>query len=516
MKKVIVVLVVLLLLSNINFTESTEQIKVLVDESRVAKVGELEPWMIQLLEAVGITYTKPTDLRFSFENTKESFGFGTVAENLRSRFSVSIKKSGKLSYTSLKDYDVLIICSFEESYSSTEVDAIKQFVENGGGLLFVAHYSSPNNSVSAPFGVLFPSEEVCIWDEETKSSARWEIYISNLASHPITNGISQILLDDGVPIVSYENGEILAKTSKTSWANKMESGNFIMKDADEDSGPLDVLLVQSVGKGRTVFFGSRDAFDNDNVEEPDQQNTDLLINMVQWLGEPGGPYKQFVIANEQAQQMMSDAVSLYENQEFSQAKQKFEDAASFFTKSNDIYPNGEAEQGIKEAESYIEKCKTGIKADTAFKKATELLNQRKLEDAVREFENAQSLYEEIGFTEQVGVCTSKIEEIHTLVAVREEALTLFNKAQEVMDTASSIFSTAGYEEAKSLFEQSKSKWEQYRDPEKVTQCEEQIILCENEISAIKKTRALIIGVVVGVVAVGAAVMLMVRRRGKSE
>ncbi len=42
----------------------------------------------------------------------------------------------------------------------------------------------------------------------------WYIYISDLASHSITKGIVQILIEDGVPIVSYESGEILAKTNE--------------------------------------------------------------------------------------------------------------------------------------------------------------------------------------------------------------------------------------------------------------------------------------------------------------
>ncbi|KYK33396.1 MAG: hypothetical protein AYK18_15020 [Theionarchaea archaeon DG-70] len=515
MKKV-VVLVVLLLLNSIDFTEGTEQIKVLVDESRVDEAEELEQWMVELLKGLGLEYTEPSDPRYSFENTEETFGFGTIAKKLRSEFSVSIKKSGKLSYASLSNFDVLIICSFQENYSSAEIEAIKQFVENGGGLFFVAHYNSPNNSVSEPFGVLFPSEKVYIWDEESKSSVRWCIYISDLASHPITDRITQILIDDGVPIISYESGEVLAKTSETSWANNAESGIFYKKDDDEDSGPFGVLLVQSMGKGRTVFFGGRGTFYNSTVEEPDQQNTDLLINVVRWLGEPGGPYKQYVIANERAQQMMSDAKSLYENHEFSRAKQKLEDAVNLFTQSNDIYPNAEGRQGIEEAESYIEKCETGMKADAAFAKATELFNQRKLEDAIKEFGDAQSLYEEIGYTAQVEACTLKTEESRILVGVQEEALTLFDKAQDAQETAPSTFSTAGYEEAKSLFEQSKSKWEQYNDPEQVARCEEQIVYCENEIASVKKTRAIIVVVVVMVVAGGAAVMVLVKRRSKSE
>lgn len=510
MKKVIV-FTVLLLLTTINFTESSEKIKILVDESRVDIAEEPEQWMIDLLESFGFEYTEPDDPRYSFDNTEESFGFGAVAKELRTQFFVNIKKSGKLSYDSLKNYDVLIICSIQKSYSSAEVEALRKFVENGGGLLFCAHYSAENNSVSRPFGVLFHSDEVYIHDNDSKSPSQWLLCLNDFAPHPITEGITQILLDRGIPLVSYEEGDILASTSETSWLYNSATGDSSLRDEDMGFGPFSVLLVQSVGEGRTVFFGSRGSFYNSTMEEPDQQNMDFFINMVTWLGEHGGPYKQYVTRNQQGQQMVSEGKALFENHAFSQAKLKFRNAVNLFTESNDIYPNPEAEEGIKEAEQFIEKCETGMNADAVFKEATELFNQQELENALETFEDAQVLYEDIQFTEQIEVCKSRIEEIHTLIAARKEALTLLNEAEEALETAPSTFNAQGYERARSLFEQSRSKWEQYNDPEQVTYCEDKMRFCENEIAAIKKTRLLLVGATGGAAVAGFAVVMVIKR-----
>lgn len=508
MKKIVVLLMVLLMCS-LYPAHSEEPIKVLIDESRADESEKLDQWMIDLMEEFGFEYEEPSDPRYSVYNTEESFGFAAIAKRLRNEFSVNVKKSGKISYSTLRNIDVLVILSFKGTYTDSEVTAIKQFVENGGGLFFAAHYSSSNNAISREFGVLFPPDEVYICDEDKKNPVEWHIYVNDFVSHPVTEGITQILLDNGMPIVSYDAGDVLARTGDTSWAEGFLT--FYEKDEKEDSGPFDILLAQSVDLGRTIFFGSRGTFYNSTVEEPDQTNADLLVNAIKWLGEPGGPYKQYVAANEQGQQLMDDAQSLFANHEFSQAKQKFEDALHIFTTSHKIYDNEKAQQGIANAETAIAYCETGLQADKLVDTGKEFFQDQNLKEAVTQFKNAQTLYRDIGFDTGVEECKSRIEECTALMAIREEATTLFGEGQTALEKASSILSTAGYEKAQSLFEQAKSKWEQFGDESKIKECEEQIAVCQREITDIKKVRMMLIGAVTGVIiAVGA--FLVVKKR----
>ena len=195
MKKMIVLVIVLLLFSSTHVTASPEPLRILVDESRALSLDELFEQLPETVEVLGITITiTGGDWRYSFENTEGSVGFGTAGTELQKTASLDIKKSGKISYHILKTYDVLIIASFTESYSTAEALAIRKFVENGGGLLLLASSSSElNSSVSEHFGVSFPSVGGFIRQEKDKGSTD-NVYIADLVSHPVIEGIDQIHL----------------------------------------------------------------------------------------------------------------------------------------------------------------------------------------------------------------------------------------------------------------------------------------------------------------------------------
>lgn len=513
MKMTYVLIVFLVgILGSIHPVHTTEPIKVLIDESEVQVAADPEQWMIDLIEALGFEYKEIEDPRHSFENTKEVFGFGTAAERLRSEFSVTIKKSGKLTYSNLKNYDVLIIMSFSEDYSFKEAEAIHQFVEKGGGIFFAAQHNAPNNSVSTAFDVFFPSDSVYLMDKNKYTLVRWEIYLDELEPHPITEGINQILLDDGVPITRFGSGEVLARTRETSWTERdyvLFTGNL-----DRKEGPFDVALAQSVGEGRTVFFGGCDSFCNSTVEKEDQENLEFLMNAIRWLGEPGGPYKQCKERNQQAQQLMADAKSLFDDHKFSEVKLKLEDVILLYTESDEIYANPEAEQGILEAEMLVKYCEKGMEADILFDEALRLYQERQLEEAVSMFESARSLYEEIGYNTRVTECVSQIEECQRLMNVREEAARLFSEGQTTLEKGSSAVSTAGYVKAKSLFEQARSAWEEYGDEVKAAACDEKISECEKGISVVNRNRVVL--AVVAIVAACSGMVVILKRRKTSN
>jgi uncharacterized membrane protein len=529
MKKVIVcACAIMFLLSTIPATSSAENIKVLVDESRVVTVSEED----QKFLVEELNFPKSADWNYSFDNNSEPWGLGSLSKRIQEVASVDIRKSGKLSYNSLKNYDVLIIASFENSYSSAEADAIKQFVENGGGLLLLAAPEASANSISRSFDVQFFSETVTIAKDKVSASATrrylWiqrSIYllvpaiyfveIEDFKSHPITQGITEFGMYDGIPITSFKSGKVLATSGDSTYADRTGTGQG-SKDDDEEEGPFDVLLAMEAGKGRAVFFSSQKSFWNCIVLK-ETENTTLMANAVEWLGEPGGPYKQYKLMNEQVQGILSNAVSLYQNHKFSQAITEFGKAIEGFEESNEVYTNAEANTGIEEANAYIEKCTIGNEANTLFDQAMDYFDNREYESAIEEFHKAQEKYQEIEYTERAQECMAKVEESNTWIALREEATQLLEDGEESLKTAPSTFNTSGYEESKAIFEQAKAKWEEYNDPEKVATCEEKIDLCNQEIARIEKFKMMtIVGVVVvGVVVVVVVVLLLRRKKPKA-
>ncbi len=513
------ILVTLLFLSTAKATTGSESIKILIDDSRVNGWSELEQAF--LIAEAG--FPADTDWTFSFENREEGWGYTNVVDRLENVGSVDIRDSGKLSYKTLRNYDVLVIGSFKDSYSDTEADAIKQFVENGGGLLLLADNEYPNNSVSRPFDVTFYSEDVTVASKKgiektfrymTMSLTTYKahfFYVTDIKNHPVTSGIDSIAFEEGIPISSYTSGTVLVRTDSDTWADRSGAGVGSKQD-DEDEGPFDIILAMEMGKGRAVFIGSAESFQN-VITENERQNLDLIENAVEWLGGPGGPYKQYQTLNEQAQQKLDDATSLFKSHNFSYAKTAFEEAISIFEQSNVIYENPDATNGIDEANSYLEKCETGMEADTVFGQAESYFDKREYEKAIEEYEKAKSLYEEIEYTGRAEECTEKVEESNKWIALRDEATSLLSQAEQALTTAPSTFSTAGYENAKALFEKAKSKWTEYNDPAQVSACEEKITLCSNEIARISRNRMLtIVGVIVIVVVVVVVAVLFMRRR----
>jgi tetratricopeptide (TPR) repeat protein len=524
MKKTIALLAVLLVLSMIPMSTAEEPIKVLIDESR--KFEYSEGYQKELIE--DFEWPEDADFSFSFKNDDDYWGYGNVRKKLEEIASVDIRESGKLSYNTLKDYDVLIIASFTESYSSQEAEAIKKFVENGGSLLLLAEVNYPNNSISRTFDVKFYSETVFIADSKydpdeyrrfnlvrnlyTKALKMYNFSVQDIRDHPVTKGIDEIYLFQGIPIASFKAGTVLARTSETTWAD-VNNETLTIKDDDEDEGPFDIMIaLENYSKGRAIFFGGAFSFQN-LITDREEQNIDLLVNAVQWLGEPGGPYKQYKISNEQAQSTLSSAKSLFDNHKFSEAKSTFEQAITKFEESKEIYQNIESQEGIEEAQPYIEQCETGIEADTVFSEAQTLYDNREYTKAIEKFEEAKSLYQEIEYTERVTECTDTIEKSNDWIALGEKATQLFSEGESALEVAPSTFNPSGYEEAKSLFEQAKSTWQEYDNPEKVTASEEKIQLCNQEIDKIKQTRMMImVGGVVVVVIIVVLVVVIIRRR----
>ncbi|MGC1123349.1 MAG: DUF4350 domain-containing protein [Candidatus Methanofastidiosia archaeon] len=535
-RTIVLIFVAALLVFNVNPSGSAETkektLKVLVDESRVhavdeetrkAYVAEFEDLlkeMERLLKQLGMDVTLKVvcDPKYSFQNVGEPWGFGLAKTRLEDSATVVIRDSGGLTYSTLMKYDVLVIASFDRKYTPAEVDAIKQFVENGGGLLLLGDVDSENSSVSQAFDVSFYQERACIADEEAEQLADdiHTFYIDDIASHPITKNVKKIVLKNGVPIVSHKTGQILVTTSSNSWIDREGDGSGI-KDKGEEGGPFDVLLaMENFGLGRAVFFGGAASFWN-QVTLKNGGNLSLFDNAVRWLGEPGGPYKQYKILNEQAQTLLGEGIELYGTHKFTEAEKALLDAIDTSERSNDVYPNSESARIIKEAQTYGELCKKGLEADQIFDSAESLFENREYEKAIPEYEKARSLYTEIEHTERSDACRTRITESNEFLALRHEAVTLFSQAEEALNQKSGMFDVTGIEMARSLFEQSRKKWEEFGDPAQVTACEEKITLCNSEIAHKGQTKMLVIVAVVAIIVVcGAVVAILMRRRKKAE
>ena len=155
----------------------------------------------------------------------------------------------------LAEYDILVVglgSSWDTQYNTAEVDAIEDFVANGGGLLIMGdNVYCPNENIQpvaeafgTQLGVSYPSD-----------------YFTNMASHPIFNDVSEFTFISSGGISGSSPSEEVA------WNGQGFAG---------------ITVVNCPGK--VVITGDINFCENDYISSAD--NEMLISNIFAWLGEP--------------------------------------------------------------------------------------------------------------------------------------------------------------------------------------------------------------------------------------
>ncbi len=172
--------------------------------------------------------------------------------------------------------DILVIAAPKTGFQNVEVEAIKSYVEKGGGLLLqiepdgchIANWLSKEFGVTVKCGNLVSSRH--LWDHGS-----FEVHNVN-HEHEVTRGIDSLIWNWGVAlVVKNPNVVVLAQTDEDSW---IDSNNNLLKDSNEERGPFPVIVGLEYGKGRVIIHGDRtqdSIFDSYKV---------FLSNALLWLG----------------------------------------------------------------------------------------------------------------------------------------------------------------------------------------------------------------------------------------
>ena len=212
----------------------------------------------------------------------------TLKEN---GFSVSEISTAPINYEKLKKYDVLIMLSSSEDYSSSEIESIEKFVKNGGGLFLIVDSWGPDkdyptNAVAKRFGVYFATNGFIYDDTDHKGKVRIFPTISDIKPHEITTGVLSFHLTASAYIKNTGSSNVLVYTGKDAWFDKFKSDEGEgVKEGDEASGPFPVLSEMSYGNGKIVFIGDNGIFLNGWIKD-DSGNQQLGLNTVKWLATP--------------------------------------------------------------------------------------------------------------------------------------------------------------------------------------------------------------------------------------
>ncbi|WP_297509059.1 DUF4350 domain-containing protein [Thermococcus sp.] len=189
-----------------------------------------------------------------------------------------------LTYEKLKKYDVLILTNPKKPLTSDEIEAIREFVQNGGGLIVSGDwYKYVNieslNELLQGTGIQFEKTE--LMDEEENSGRPYYPFVGIYnRDSPITKFIPE-------DWKMYYNGDTLMIGGSAVWVIRGFDSSYAV-DADgnivyeKGSEPI-VAAAVTFGKGRIVAYGSSRTFSDVYYSKYIKSNWPFIKGALLWL-----------------------------------------------------------------------------------------------------------------------------------------------------------------------------------------------------------------------------------------
>ena len=177
----------------------------------------------------------------------------------------------------LAGVDVLIISGPFKPLAPDEIEAVLDFVRNGGGLAVMLHIVPPVMKLLWQLDVEVAN---AILREEDAAIDGNPLYftVSRLANHPVTAGLESFSIYGGWALRgAVDKVTILAETGERGWIDLDHDERFSAADAMQSFG---VVVAGQLGRGRYVVFGDDALFQNRFL---DQRNRQLAVNLANWL-----------------------------------------------------------------------------------------------------------------------------------------------------------------------------------------------------------------------------------------
>lgn len=204
------------------------------------------------------------------------------------------KNEGPIEFEMLEDFDILFIGNIQHSkdgkkdkFTQDELRVIKKFVGGGGGMFLTSGDGGDRDVImkNGSIRVLYRITGVKrFWNGTIQEATqnylvkKNNLLISDLFNHPITKGITQLVLPNCTFFtLTEEDVEDLIVTS-----GKAEF-KYNIDDDTGAIGPVPIFVVNRFYNGRCVTIGSSDWLQENEFGLDAGDNLKFLSNIVEWL-----------------------------------------------------------------------------------------------------------------------------------------------------------------------------------------------------------------------------------------
>ncbi|MHA1512188.1 MAG: hypothetical protein ACTSRX_10775, partial [Promethearchaeota archaeon] len=235
---------------------------------------------------------------YGYADDGDNSNFGDFAAILEGA-SFGVNKLDIWSVPTIYSNDVIVIDRPSTIYSDGEISTFQSYIMDGGSMCIIGENEGWINQATTELIQAFGAD-VYIGtlndtdDYDTGEDTQYIIFNeTNLADHPIMNGISDIELMYTTGFNATPSNAIsLIKTDSDSTANWMDA---YVPEGNPSAQDLPVAIAFTYGKGRVVIILDMHMFYKTSSYDflYTKDNSLFSINMIRWLGEAGYYYSDY-------------------------------------------------------------------------------------------------------------------------------------------------------------------------------------------------------------------------------
>jgi hypothetical protein len=219
---------------------------------------------------------------------ESGYNYACLADHLDRYGRVDRILEGPITGATLADCDVLVLKTPGAGYEQSEVEAIRAWVESGGGLFVLGEHTNVwgssryLNDVLEPFGMRFRYDVVFDvqrrWEELWRPEAR--------GRHPAQQDVPFYLfaVSCSLDLESWLARPVIRARGLWSLPIDYSPSNFyptVLDRTDATFGTLDQMGARTYGRGRVLAFTDSTTFSNFDVFDPGKP--ELLLGSFGWL-----------------------------------------------------------------------------------------------------------------------------------------------------------------------------------------------------------------------------------------
>jgi len=210
--------------------------------------------------------------------------FGTLTA-LEDEFVFERNPDASLNLALLQNYDALLLSAPTETLDAQELEAVRQFTANGGGLIVLGDcgLDGPVNEILADYDITFDPH--CIlgpWPLDT------DFVVDTFADHPAVNEAPFIMTNYAQSLTTGDSAVVLATTDDDIWQDTDWDEQY---DPGEPMGPFPVAAAYEIGHTRVAAVADNPFMDD---EFTGRMNDWFLRSLLNWVTGRRAPYDYHV------------------------------------------------------------------------------------------------------------------------------------------------------------------------------------------------------------------------------